>query len=324
MLMSICNDVWLLLVLRILQGALVGTVSANMALITSVTPRHRVGYALGLMQTAIFAGSSIGPLIGGVLADVISYRFAFFITSLALGVAALIVFFFVHENFEPVEADAKHPKENWREQMGQLFGQKPFVAMALILVMVQFANTIIAPVLAIYIKTLNGTAEGASTLAGLELAVTGIASAFSAVIAGRLSDRYGHRKVLVISSLAAAFLYFPQAIVGNVWELLILRAMMGLFFGGIIPSANALIAEFIPEGRKGIAYGVVNGMGSLGFGIGPLTGAIVAASFGIHWVFILTGIALLMSAYWVNLALSKINSQRKSYGLLQPQQEPSD
>lgn len=303
-LMSITGNVWVLFGLRVLQGALTGTVPANIALVASVTPKHRTGYALGIMQTAVFTGSSIGPLVGGTLADLTDYRFTFIITSFALGLAAVIVFFFVNEDFKPVQPDPTEIKLNVAQRFKVMFSQKEFVAMLLILSLVQFANSVIVPILALFIQVLNGNAEGAATLAGLELGITGIASACSAAFAGRLSDKYGHRRVLFISALASACLYFPQALVGNVWQLLILRGLMGLFFGGIIPSANALISQQIPEGRKGAAYGLVSSVSSLGFASGPVTGAIIAALLSTRAVFLVTGFILLAAAFYIRRVLA--------------------
>jgi MFS family permease len=90
--------------------------------------------------------------------------------------------------------------------------------------------------------------------------------------------------------LAAAFLHFPQSLVNNVWELLVLR----------------------PKGQKGAAFGWVNGLTHLGFALGPMTGAVVAAVFGMSWVFSLTGIVLIISACGVNLALSGISTKPAS------------
>jgi MFS family permease len=66
-LMSLVQNPSELLVLRILQGALSGSIAASQALVAAAVPRERLGFAMGLMQTAIFAGSSIGPLVGGQL-----------------------------------------------------------------------------------------------------------------------------------------------------------------------------------------------------------------------------------------------------------------
>lgn len=298
-LMSITGNVWVLFALRVIQGALTGTVPANIALVASVTPKERTGYALGIMQTAVFTGASIGPLVGGTLADLTDYRFTFIVTSLGLGLGGVITFFFVNENFTPAPPDPNAQSQNIVQRFKIMLGQREFMAMILMLMLVQFANSVIAPVLALFIKVLNGTEEGAATLAGLELGITGIASACSAAVAGRLSDKYGHKRVLFISALAASLLYFPQAFVGNVWQLLILRGLMGLFFGGIIPSANALIAQQIPEGRKGAAYGLVSSFSALGNGTAPIVGATIAAILSTRAVFFVTATLLLVAAFYI-------------------------
>lgn len=303
-LMSFTGNIWVMLLLRIFQGILTGSVSAYITLIASVTPKEKTGYALGLMQTSVFVGASIGPLVGGVMADLTDYRFTFIMTAIILVFAALIVVFFVHEEFKPVPVQENTRQLTFVERFKSVFFEKEFAALVVILALVQFASTIIAPLLALFIKVLNGGGEqGVSTLAGLELGITGVASAFSAVVAGRLSDRYGHRRILLISSLAAALLYFPQAAVGNVWELLILRGLMGLAFGGIVPAANALINNKVPEGKKGSAFGLVSSFTSLGSAGGPILGSVIAAAFSTRVVFVLTAITLLVAYFWIKLVL---------------------
>lgn len=319
-LMAFCPNVWVLLFLRLLQGALSGTVPAVVALISTVTPKEQRGYALGMVQTSVFVGASIGPLIGGALADLTDYRMTFFITAVVLGIASLIVVFFVHEEFTPVKHDAQNPKVGFVRQFGAVFSQREFVSLVIILVLVQFSSSVIIPILALFIKALNGGQDGAASLAGAELAVTGIACACSAALAGRLSDKYGHRKILIISSIAAAIFYFPQAAVGNVWQLLILRGLMGLCFGGIVPSANALIAEVIPEGRKGAAFGWVSSCSSLGMAVGPIAGSIIAALLGNRAVFLVTAMTLLIAAFWIKISVPA-NREATAFEKL-PQQVP--
>jgi DHA1 family multidrug resistance protein-like MFS transporter len=65
--MGFAQTIEQLLVLRLIQGMLTGTVAAATTLVAGSTPRQRSGYALGLLQMAIFGGSSVGPLIGGLV-----------------------------------------------------------------------------------------------------------------------------------------------------------------------------------------------------------------------------------------------------------------
>ena len=77
--------------------------AACAAWVASTAPKARMGYALGMIQTAVFVGASIGPFFGGVLADLIGYRATFLCSSLLFAIGGLIVLFFVRENFVPVE-----------------------------------------------------------------------------------------------------------------------------------------------------------------------------------------------------------------------------
>jgi len=75
--MGLVTDVWQLLFLRLLSGATTGTIAASIALVSTVVPPKRLGYSLGIMQVAVFLGMTLGPWIGGLLADAVGYRYTF-------------------------------------------------------------------------------------------------------------------------------------------------------------------------------------------------------------------------------------------------------
>ena len=66
MLMSMSHTVNQLILYRLLQGVFAGTAPASMALVASVTPKKRIGFTLGMMQAAVFIGTTIGPLFGAL------------------------------------------------------------------------------------------------------------------------------------------------------------------------------------------------------------------------------------------------------------------
>jgi len=91
--MGLAQNVTQLLAARLLQGALTGTVSASTALVASVAPTERSGYALGMMQAAVFVGASCGPLLGGVISDQWGYRASCFVAAGMLLVGGLFIRF---------------------------------------------------------------------------------------------------------------------------------------------------------------------------------------------------------------------------------------
>nr|MBA3415506.1 MFS transporter [Chloroflexia bacterium] len=195
-LMSLATEVWHLLALRLVEGALTGTVTAATALVAAGTPRDRLGYGLGLIQTAVFSGASLGPLAGGFLADEIGFRPTFWIASAMMAAAALIVLWFVHEQFTPVQRVTTTGRGGFGGVWGLVAG-RTLLTMIAAMLMIRLASSAVQPIMPLFVEQLAHAAAGtASTLSGITLGIAGVTSAISAVFLGRLGDRAGHRRIL--------------------------------------------------------------------------------------------------------------------------------
>ena len=115
LLMAFVNTGEGLVVLRLIQGAVTGTVSAANALVAAVVPRERMGYAMGLMQMALWAGVAVGPLMGGLLADAFGYELSFILTAILLTFAGILVWLLVEENFVPETDKSGHQNSVWED-----------------------------------------------------------------------------------------------------------------------------------------------------------------------------------------------------------------
>ena len=288
--MSAATSPWHILGLRMAEGALTGTVTAATALVAATVPKERLGYGLGLIQTAIFSGTALGPLIGGVLADGIGYRPTFLVASSMMLAGALISIFIVREQFTPHQrtADEPRPEAAWKLLMTPLL-----LGMTLAMFMIRGAEGAVQPIMSLYIEELSGMAKNASTLAGLTLGILGVTSAISAIFLGRLGDKRGYRTILLVSALGAGLIYLPMAAAQEWWHMFLLQAIFGVFAGGMIPSANALIARGTDPERRGVVYGMMATATSIGGVVGPLAGSGLAAGVGTRWTFFMTGLMLL-------------------------------
>ncbi|MFS0558048.1 MFS transporter [Brevibacillus sp. 179-C9.3 HS] len=291
------GSLWQLLALRLLNGLVGGIIPASTALVASSVPKERIGWATGLLQSFITAGTIMGPLFGGVLAEKIGFRMIFVITGCVLLLATLVITFMVKENFVPPE---KKERSSLREDFQMIFSSKELPALFFVTVMIQFALFSIIPVLPIYISQLVGS-EGARVAlwAGIVQACMGVANVFASPQLGRLGDRFGSQKVLLFSLLAAAIIFIPQGLVHTVWQLVALRFLLGLSLGGLLPSVNALLRRATPVHMVSRVYGYNNSFVSIGSMLGPMIGGFLAGYVSISGVFYMTSAFLFINAGWV-------------------------
>jgi DHA1 family multidrug resistance protein-like MFS transporter len=281
-----------------LQGIFTGTVSAAQALVASQSPRDRLGFSLGVMQTAVFTGTSIGPLAGGVVADAFGFRMSFVTGGAILFLGGVLVALYVQEEARFAERRAASAAP-LLHGMWDAFRTPTLPPMIGAIFAVQFAVTVVLPVLPQFIQYLQGPAGHAATATGLVLGAAGLAGALSSVSVGSVSDRLGYKTVLVAATLVAGLLSIPQYFVTATWQLLVLRVLVGLAMGAALPSASALIATLVPAERRGTVYGLTGSANSIGFATGPLSAALAVGLFNMQSVFLLAGAVLCAIAVWV-------------------------
>jgi DHA1 family multidrug resistance protein-like MFS transporter len=91
--------------------------------------------------------------------------------------------------------------------------------------------------------------------------------------------------MLLRSALGMAIVMALMGFAQNIWQFLVLRALLGLL-GGFIPNANALIATQMPRNRSGWAMGTLSTGGVAGALLGPLAGGLLADVYGLRMVFL--------------------------------------
>ncbi len=150
--------------------------------------------------------------------------------------------------------------------------------------------TLVMPFLPLYISDLGVTDVGEIAMwTGLTLGATPAVTAFSAPLWGRIGDRYGS-KLLVLRSLGAFVLTkAAMAFVTAPWQLLALRALLGLFAGyGALTLSMA--AESVPRAAMSRAIGFVQTGQRLGPALGPLIGGVLAPLVGLRQSFLLAAL----------------------------------
>lgn len=281
--------------LRLLMGAIAGFIPAAVILVASQTPDEESGRALGLLSTGGVAGTLIGPVIGGLLADLVGFRQVFWITGTMLLISFVVSLFLVETSSseqrkkKSVSAMAVSNKEFWSLTLSI------FVTTFIL----QSAMMSMQPILTLYVESLGGPVMYLSLLAGIVTAISGVSNMISAPYLGKLGDRIGPQKVLNVCLVAVAVLIACHAFAPNIWVLVVLRFMLGFGLGGLLPAVNSLLKKRVPDSIIGKAYGYNQTFQYMGGVVGPILGGIIGGSFGLSVVFIVSSALLLANALLV-------------------------
>ncbi|MDR3431385.1 MAG: multidrug efflux MFS transporter MdtG [Rouxiella aceris] len=162
----------------------------------------------------------------------------------------------------------------------------------------------ILPFLPLYIEQLGvHDHQALSIWSGLVFSGTFLVSSVVAPLWGSLADRKGRKLMLLRAALGMAIVMVLQGFAQNVWQLFILRTLMGLT-SGYIPNAMALVASQVPRDKSGWALGTLSTGQVAGVIIGPLIGGFMADHLGLRTVFFVTG-GLLFISFLITLFLIK-------------------
>ena len=284
-----------LVFLRAVQGLITGVIAASNALVAAVTPWERTGYAMGLLQLGLWCGVSTGPLIGGVLSDLIGSRATFAVTAIILFLSGLSVWIGVEEPFvraERLQAGLLGFFRDWRRILRNR--QLDFTLALRFLGAIGLSA--LDPVLPLFVLSLAAGAAGVATSTGLVVGAASAASIVTSVSLGRYGDRAGYARVALSCGVGAAVFYLSHIIVGHLWQLLVLYSLAGACVGGLLPSLAAMLAENSQPGDEGCVYGIDNSVSSAGRTVGPVLGAACALWFSPRGAFVLTGLILAASS----------------------------
>lgn len=287
--------------IRLVQGLVSGFYSASITLIASETPIERTGWALGLLASANLAGSLIGPLLGGYIADTVGIRNDFIIVGALMGLAGLLATIFIHENYVPQPNPEKLSIRKLKEQIPEF---NSIVALCVASFIYAICIMSLQPVISVYIKGIvpNDT-ENLAFIAGAVFSAMGIAQLMSSSPLGKLVDKIGPRKVLVVSLIYVGILNIPQAYVSDVYQLAIIRFLQGFGLGGMLPALNTYLSSKTPREFTGQVFSYNQSCLFFGYFLGSVGGASLMAWLGFTTLFWVSGGLFIISALWIGFKL---------------------
>lgn len=303
---SLSQNVYQLFIFRMIQGAISGFIPSTLAFVSAETPYEKKGYAIGVLQTATSSGHLLGPLFGGVLADLVGYRYIFQLTGLMCFLAGFLLIFGVVETKRNDRRSEKNDLKVLSENYRLAFGNANISAGLILIFLSQVTVMIVQPIFALFVEHITGDVKHISTLAGFSFSIAGAFTVLSAPFWGRKNDKdikkygiFGYKRNLILSFSGTGLSFILQGISNSIILVIISRALFGFFLGGTTPVLYSFVSRNVEEGKQGGVMGIASSFTTLSNVVGPWIGGLIASFWGLRVGFYLSALINFISLFIV-------------------------
>lgn len=287
-LMAYSGAPWILVLLRFISAACAGTTAASQTLLVKNTPENKQGFALGVLSTAIWGGTMLGNVVGGIVVHHYGYKFTFVACGAMYFLAGFIVLL-AHEDFKPaVKTAVSHVRHKFSGMLPE-FTTAVWMMLGL-MSLTGFVRYFEVPYLALQIEKITGSAT-AAYWTGIISAFVAVGALLSGVVTGYLSDRVKPLYILVPVFVITFITMALQAFATNLWVFGISRTLMYLAAGGAYSVLQKLLSAATPKRKRGKVFGFSTTANSGGIMLSSLVAGGVIYCGGVFSVF--AGAALL-------------------------------
>ena len=295
-LIGISQNVYQLLVFRILQGLLSGFYPASIALAAADSPPEKTAQTIGAIQSSNISGNIIGPLIGGTLSDLFGFRWVFIIVGILSAVMGVLIVSFVKNDKPKQTKDIPKYLDNWK----LVLHNKLLLLFGLTIVLASFGDSFIRPIFVLFVESLGVNKSSLATISGLLLSIQGFSAALSAGLLSRVLVKRHISKVLAASFIIVAAANLAQGYLSSLMLVALARFVIGLAYGLVLPILYSLMIGDVDKSKNGGIVGISSSFQTLGNFVGPVSAGFLLSVAGFRGSFqIAASIFMLLSFVYV-------------------------
>jgi len=274
--MGYVTRAWHVLVLRAVQGLFAGYGSLSVAMAAESAPRDRMPSAIGAVQTAQRIGPALGPLIGGVLAQVVGLRDAFLVTAMFYAGGLVLV----HALYDDraIHTPPADTVETGRVTFRSVLAFQNFLLMMFVIFALQFVDRSFGPVLPLWVEQVGVTHARVPLVSGVLFSIMALTGALGHHFCGRLLRHYASRLVITGGASAAACGCALLCLSGNIWIMCAASVLFGLGIGAAMTAAYSAAGAVIPPGAHGAGFGVLTSASLVGMASSPFIAGFVGGA----------------------------------------------
>lgn len=279
-----------------------------MAFVANIAPATHLGRAYGWYTTAIYSGMTLGPAVGGFVAQGAGYLSTFFLSGLSVFLTFWVLIFFLPASRRGPASRSTRPKAT-AAMVRELLGNRPLLGCWLGTLGGCFGLGLFITFLPLHARN-QGLSLGQI---GLVFATQGIVNALSRIPFGHLSDRSGNRgQLAAIGLLGIAGCIALLGLAGRALIFLLGAAALGASMGLAFTSIGALTAEAAPPEFRGLAMGGYNACIYLGMMLSSACMGPVIRKLGYTDGFLLSALTNLILVAGFYLLLRGVRTARKT------------
>jgi len=300
---AFAQNVYQLLLLRLMLGLLAGFNAFSISLATQLSPQEKIGRVIGTLQAVQISSTAVGPFVGGILAGWIGIRHTFLVTSF-LCLLSLLLFICLYQDKDAgqVSAPVAAPPPQPNQGLSSLMSLPDFAVLASLLFLVTIIDRSFSPVIPLFVAGYRADPLEAARFAGVILSLAAFSESLAAWYSGKKVTFSNPKRFLLMRLGLGSLICFLIGFAGSIMQLLGLRVLLALLAGGTLTVAYTLASRVIPEGQRAAAFGLLSSFGMMGGAVGPLLGGL-SVLINIRTVFFLDGLIYAGLSYviWQNL-----------------------
>lgn len=286
---------WHVFALRAAQGLFAGYGALALTMAAESAPRARMAHAIGYVQTAQRLGPALGPIMGGVVAQLVGLRRAFLVTS-AFYLVALVIVFFLYR--EPQTKAAEDTPMAGPVSFRTVLAFENFVLLMAVVFGLQFVDRSFGPILPLYLAQLGTPLAQVPLAAGVLFSIAAGAAALGNHVCGRLLDRATPRSVIAGSAAAGAAGALLYAVAPDSTWVFAVTPIFGAAMGMATTGAYTAASSVIPGAARGAGFGLLSTASLTGLALSPMVSGFLSAT-SIRAVFLLDAAALIILGFLV-------------------------
>lgn len=280
------HSLLILMIVRLLHGIAFGLSSTATGTISSrIIPEKRKGEGIGYYALSVTTASAIGPFCGIILNQQFGFQ-SIFIVSLIVIITALIVALLI-KGLPEVSVQTSNT-----EKITGLaaYIQKEALPISFVIIFVGIAYSSVLSFLTVYTEQIN-----LATASSFFFIVYAVSTFVTRPFTGKIYDNYGENKVMYPVLISFIIGLILLSLTHTSISLLIAAVFIGIGYGTIIPTAQAIAIQQSPTDKIGLATSTFYMFADFGAGIGPFVLGVVIPLIGYRNLYLTMSILVIVS-----------------------------